>query len=74
MLEYHSNKEVAVANKVWDLGLKRFPGEVDFVIRHLQFLLSVNDDTSKSAIPNDSFPTATICRVVLMSFRRPSAV
>jgi len=50
MLEYHSNKEAAVAIKIWDLGLKRFPDEVDFVIKHLQFLLSINDDTSESLV------------------------
>jgi cleavage stimulation factor subunit 3 len=48
MMEFHSNKDAAVAIKIFDLGAKRFPNEVDYVIRHLQFLLSINDDTSKS--------------------------
>jgi cleavage stimulation factor subunit 3 len=48
MMEFHSNKDAAVAIKIFDLGAKRFPNEVDYVIRHLQFLLSINDDTSES--------------------------
>jgi cleavage stimulation factor subunit 3 len=47
MMEFHSNKDAAVAIKIFDLGAKRFPNEVDYVIRHLQFLLSINDDTSE---------------------------
>jgi cleavage stimulation factor subunit 3 len=48
MMEFHSNKDAAVAIKILDLGLKKFPNEVEYVIRHLQFLLSINDDTSES--------------------------
>ena len=48
MMEFHSNKDSAVAIKIFDLGTKKFPNEVDFVIKHLQFLLSINDDTSES--------------------------
>jgi len=48
MMEFHSNKDSAVAIKIFDLGTKKFPNEVDFVIKHLQFLLSINDDTSGS--------------------------
>ena len=49
MMEFHSNKDAAVAIKIFDLGAKKFPNEVDYVIRHLQFLLSINDDTSESS-------------------------
>jgi cleavage stimulation factor subunit 3 len=49
MMEFHSNKDSAVAIKIFELGAKKFPNEVDFVIRHLQFLFSINDDTSKSS-------------------------
>jgi len=48
MMEFHSNKDSAVAIKIFDLGTKKFPNEVDFVMKHLQFLLSINDDTSES--------------------------
>jgi cleavage stimulation factor subunit 3 len=48
MMEFHSNKDSAVAIKIFDLGAKKFPNEVDYVIKHLQFLLSINDDTSTS--------------------------
>ena len=48
MIEYHSNKEAGVAVKVFEVGLKIFAHDVDFVMRYLQFLLSINDDTSKS--------------------------
>jgi cleavage stimulation factor subunit 3 len=50
MMEFHSNKDSAVAIKIFDLGAKKFPNEVDYVIRHLQFLLSINDDTSESSL------------------------
>ena len=47
MMEFHSNKDSAVAIKIFDLGAKKFPNEVEYVIKHLQFLLSINDDTSE---------------------------
>ena len=47
MMEYHSNKDPAVAIRIFELGFKVFSEDVDYVVRYLQFLLSVNDDSSK---------------------------
>lgn len=47
MMEYHWNKEPKVATNVFELGLKLFSEEVDYVVRYLDFLISINDDTSK---------------------------
>lgn len=46
MVEYHSNKAPAIAVKVFEVGLKSFADDVAFVTGYLQFLLSINDDTS----------------------------
>ncbi|OCF36522.1 hypothetical protein I316_01772 [Kwoniella heveanensis BCC8398] len=50
MMEYHSNKDSAVAIRIFELGLKLFSEEVEYVIKYLQFLLSVNDDTNARAL------------------------
>jgi cleavage stimulation factor subunit 3 len=47
MMEYHANKDSAVAIRIFELGLKLFSVEVDYVTKYLQFLLSINDDTSE---------------------------
>lgn len=65
MMEYHSNKDSSVAIRIFELGWKLFSEEVEYVVRYLQFLLSINDDTSE-------------CSVRLISgidiYRRPSVV
>lgn len=48
MMEYHVNKDSAVAIRIFELGLKVFSEEVDYVVKYLTFLLSINDDTSES--------------------------
>lgn len=45
-MEYHTNKDAAVAIRIFELGLKQFSEDVDYVIKYLQFLLSINDDNS----------------------------
>lgn len=50
MMEYHNNKDAAVATRIFELGLKQFAEETDYVIKYLQFLLSINDDTSESRL------------------------
>lgn len=52
MMEYHGNKDATVATKIFAIASQRFPSEVDFLIRHIQFLLSINDDTSKRSQPS----------------------
>lgn len=45
-MEYHTNKDAVVAIRIFELGLKQFSEDVDYVIKYLQFLLSINDDNS----------------------------
>jgi cleavage stimulation factor subunit 3 len=49
MMEYHCNKDADVATKVFELGLKTFADEADYVVRYLEFLIATNDDTSRSS-------------------------
>nr|XP_019042697.1 hypothetical protein I302_08402 [Kwoniella bestiolae CBS 10118]OCF21627.1 hypothetical protein I302_08402 [Kwoniella bestiolae CBS 10118] len=50
MMEYHSNKDSAVAIRIFELGLKLFSDDVEYVTKYLQYLLSVNDDTNARAL------------------------
>ncbi|KAL7423926.1 mRNA 3'-end-processing protein rna14 [Cryptotrichosporon argae] len=50
MVEYHANKDAAVAIRVFEVGLKQFADDVDYVLAYLTFLLSVNDDTNARAL------------------------
>lgn len=47
MLELRWNKEVKIATNVFEVGLKRFSEEVGFVMKYLEFLITINDDGSK---------------------------
>jgi cleavage stimulation factor subunit 3 len=48
LMEYHVAKQLGVANKILGLAHQRFPDEVEFVVRYLAFLMSVNDENSES--------------------------
>jgi len=50
MMEYHWNKEPAVATKVFDLGLKTFSEDVNYVLQYLNFLITLNDDSNARAL------------------------
>jgi cleavage stimulation factor subunit 3 len=47
-MEYHCNKDggMGVASRIFEKGLESFGDEVEFVLRYLGFLISVNDDNS----------------------------
>jgi cleavage stimulation factor subunit 3 len=47
-MEYHCTKNATVATKIFEKGLEIFPDEIDFVLRYLGFLISINDETSWS--------------------------
>jgi cleavage stimulation factor subunit 3 len=51
MVEYHLNKEPKVASNVFELGLKQFDKDMDFVLRYLDFLINTNDDASELLFP-----------------------
>lgn len=47
LMEYHSNKATDVANRIFEKGLEFFGSEVEFVLRYLGFLISINDENSR---------------------------
>lgn len=47
MMEYHCGKLPNVAKKVFELGLKQYSEEVDFIIRYLEFLIQIGDENSE---------------------------
>ncbi|WFD33538.1 mRNA 3'-end-processing protein rna14 [Malassezia cuniculi] len=50
LLEYHCSKDAVVATKVFELALKMFGSVPQLVVRYLDFLISVNDDTNARAL------------------------
>ena len=50
MLELHWNKEPKIATNIFEVGMKRFSEDVGFVVRYLDFLITINDDGSELAI------------------------
>lgn len=47
LMEYHCTKAADVATKIFEIGLKLFGEDPDFVVRYLGFLISINDENSK---------------------------
>jgi len=47
-MEYHCSNEKNVASRIFEKGLELFSNEVDFVLRYLGFLISINDENSMS--------------------------
>lgn len=50
LLEYHCSKEPGIATKVFELALRTFGAEEQLVVRYLDFLISINDDTNARAV------------------------
>jgi hypothetical protein len=46
LTEYHVTKATDVASRIFEKGLELFGDEVEFVLRYLGFLISLNDDNS----------------------------
>lgn len=46
-MEYHCNKDSTIATKIFELGLKAFPDQVDFATKFLEFQIEINDSGSK---------------------------
>ena len=47
LMEYHVAKQTTVANRILSVAMNRFSNEIDFVVRYLTFLMSVNDENSE---------------------------
>lgn len=50
LMEYHCSKDAGVATKVFELALKSFGSDEAFVVRYLDFLISINDDNNARAL------------------------
>ncbi|KAG6336073.1 hypothetical protein ID866_3020 [Astraeus odoratus] len=52
LMEYHCNKDggLGVASRIFEKGLESFGDEIEFVLRYLGFLISVNDDNNARAL------------------------
>lgn len=46
-MEYHCSNDKNVSSRIFEKGLDLFSSEVDFVLRYLGFLISMNDENSK---------------------------
>ncbi|KZP00685.1 Suf-domain-containing protein [Calocera viscosa TUFC12733] len=57
LMEYHCTKVPDVAGKIFELGLKSFGDNADFVLRYLGFLISINDDANARALFERFIPT-----------------
>ena len=54
LMEYHRSDDKLVASRIFERGLDVFGSEIEYVLRYLSFLISINDDNSMSlyVIPN----------------------
>ncbi|OSD01936.1 Suf-domain-containing protein [Trametes coccinea BRFM310] len=51
LMEYHcGNKDVQVASRIFEKGMETFGDEVEFVLRYLGFLISINDENNARAL------------------------
>lgn len=50
LMEYHCTKAADVATKIFEIGLKIFAEDVEYVTRYLGFLISINDENSQSPL------------------------
>ncbi|KAI0637539.1 Suf-domain-containing protein [Trametes polyzona] len=51
LMEYHcGNKDVQVASRIFEKGMETFGEEVEFVLRYLGFLISINDENNARAL------------------------
>lgn len=67
MMEYHCSKDTVVATKVFELALKTFPENETLVVRYLDFLISINDESSewKGIDQRERFPLLSQSRFLL---------
>ncbi|KAF9460965.1 hypothetical protein BDZ94DRAFT_1238063 [Collybia nuda] len=50
LMEYHCSDDKSVASRIFEKGLDYFGDEVEFVLRYLGFLISVNDENNARAL------------------------
>lgn len=43
LMEYHCSDDKSVASRIFEKGLDTFSDEIEYVLRYLGFLISIND-------------------------------
>ena len=56
-MEYHCSDDKSVASRIFEKGLDTFGDEIEFVLRYLGFLISINDENSEACMFLSSFST-----------------
>merc|ERR1719163_1169355 len=46
MLEFHANKEPKIAHNIFELGMKQFHSEPEFILHYAEFLAFQHDDAN----------------------------
>jgi cleavage stimulation factor subunit 3 len=46
VFEYRMNKQIEIAKKIFTVASTKYTGDVNFVLKHLSFLLSIDDERS----------------------------
>ena len=54
-MEYHCSDDKSVASRIFEKGLDTFGDEIEFVLRYLGFLISINDENSEASMFLSSF-------------------
>lgn len=50
MIEYHTNREPVIASKIFEVGLKRFSENPDYVKAYFDYLVLIKDNTNARAL------------------------
>ncbi|KAF8890420.1 hypothetical protein BD779DRAFT_1622535 [Infundibulicybe gibba] len=50
LMEYHCSDDKSVASRIFEKGLDSFADEIEFVLRYLGFLISINDEKNARAL------------------------
>ena len=46
LMEYFCQKDKSVACKIFELGLKKFPNEINFILAYIEFLKNLNEENN----------------------------
>ncbi|KAF8164707.1 hypothetical protein B0H34DRAFT_793176 [Crassisporium funariophilum] len=50
LMEYHCSDDKSVASRIFERGLDTFGDEIEYVLRYLGFLISINDENNARAL------------------------
>lgn len=65
MMEYYNDRSSGISTKIFEIGLKRFANDSEFIREYFDFLVLTNDDTNARALfektvsrmsPEDAYP------------------